>query len=54
MWYFACTYICIICMQCPRKPEVGAKASGTGLQMIVSYHLGAGTLTLVLAKNQCA
>jgi hypothetical protein len=36
-------YVCCICLQYWQRPEEGFKFSKIELQMVVSYHVGAGS-----------
>ena len=48
-------HLCVMCMQCPQRPEEGVRSPGTGVNRVVSHHVGAGNRTLVLWKSsQCA
>lgn len=48
-------YICALCVfRCLWRPEEGIRSSGTGVPLVVSYHMGAETQTRVLYKsNKC-
>lgn len=35
-------YLCIMCVQCLRKPKEGAGSPGTRVRMVVNFHVSAG------------
>ena len=49
-------YVCVHkCAWCPRKPEENTGSLEEELEVVVSYHMGAGNKTRVLRKSsQCS